>query len=200
MCEFIQSNSFAALVSSGPHLFHATHIPLLLETGADGKEVLSGHIAKANPQWKVLQEKPDVLAIFSGPHHYISSSWYDHENVPTWNYIAVHVYGTARIIEGDRLMEHLSKLTDTYEHGRPNRVSVEGMSRGFLEREIKGLVGLEIDITRMEGAWKLSQNRDDAKYDHIIQKLNKEPDPNATVIADEMRKLRPEGKRTYARG
>src|SRR5436190_23118671 len=103
--EFIKENSFGILVSSGSSKLHATHIPLELSTNGNGKDILTGHISKANPQWKNFNGSDRVLVIFNGPHAYVSSSWYDHENVPTWNYIAVHVYGIIKIIEGEKLLQ-----------------------------------------------------------------------------------------------
>src|SRR6187402_3094913 len=91
--EFIQSNGFAILVSEAEGKPWATHLPLVLDTNSEGKDILFGHISKANKQWKDFDPDKEVLAIFSGPHAYISSSWYDHVNVPTWNYLAVHIYG-----------------------------------------------------------------------------------------------------------
>src|SRR5258705_824077 len=96
--SFIKENSFAILVSNGSNKLHATHIPLELSTNENGKDILTGHISKANRQWKNFADNDRVLVIFNGPHAYVSSSWYDHENVPTWNYIAVHIYGTIKII------------------------------------------------------------------------------------------------------
>ena len=88
----------------------ATHIPLELSKNKLGKDILQGHVSKANPQWHHFKNNTEVLAIFTGPHGYISSSWYDFEEVPTWNYIAVHVYGTIKIIEGEELYNSLKQL------------------------------------------------------------------------------------------
>ncbi len=127
--------------------------------------------------------------MFQGPHAYISSSWYNHENVPTWNYLAVHVYGKIRIIEGEELLNHLKKLTDTYESGRPNRVSVEGMSEAYLQGQIRALVGFEIRITEVQASAKLSQNRDQTNFENIITELSKSDFDLDQKVAEEMRKL-----------
>lgn len=100
---FLQANPFGILVSVQRGKPVATHIPLMLVHNHEGKQVLWGHVSKANEQWNNLLDQEKVLAIFTGPHTYISSSWYSHENVPTWNYIAVHVYGKVRFIEGQVL-------------------------------------------------------------------------------------------------
>ena len=123
--EFIKQNGFGILISQSSQKLMATHIPL--EFSQDESKLL-GHISKANPQWKKFESDSEVLAIFSGPHAYISSSWYDHENVPTWNYIAAHVYGSIRIIEGDELYEALKHLVAKYEAASAHPVSMETMS------------------------------------------------------------------------
>ena len=184
--EFIQKNSFATLVSTISRRPWATHIPLMLSEDKNGEAILHGHIAKANPQWKELQE--EVLVIFQGPHAYISSSWYNHENVPTWNYLAVHAYCTIRLIEGEELMDHLKSLVDRFEEGRPNRVSVETMSEKYLESQLKGLIGVELKVKEVQSSAKLSQNRDAVNYKKIVQQLEKSPFETEKEIAMEMKK------------
>jgi transcriptional regulator len=143
-------------------------------------------VAKANLQWKELQE--DVLVIFQGSHAYISSSWYNHENVPTWNYLAIHVYCSMRIIEGEELIDHLKSLVDTFEEGRPNRVSVEGMSEKYLQSQLKGLVGFELKIKEVQASAKLSQNRDEVNYQSIINHLENSSFVSDQEVAKEMKK------------
>jgi len=109
----------------------ATHIPIPLDKNENGNSILVGHISKSNPQWKNFINDNEVLAIFNGPHSYISSSWCDHENVPTWNYIAVHIYGKIKIIEGEKLIEPLTNLLDKYEKKSEKPVSVTSMSQKF---------------------------------------------------------------------
>jgi transcriptional regulator len=152
--------------------------------------VLHGHVAKANSQWKHLAEAEEVLVVFQGPHAYISSSWYTHENVPTWNYLAVHVYGKARLIEGEELMHHLKSLVDQYETGRPNRVQVETMTPSYLEGQIRALVGFAVEINEVHASAKLSQNRDDENHERIVQQLEQSPLASDQEVADEMRKRR----------
>jgi transcriptional regulator len=168
----------------------ATHLPLFLEGKPEGKFVLHGHLAKANSQWKQLAQAEEVLVVFQGPHAYISSSWYTHENVPTWNYLAVHVYGKARLIEGEELMHHLKTLVDQYETGRPNRVQVETMTPSYLEGQIRALVGFELEISEVHASAKLSQNRDDENYERIVQQLEQSPLASDLEVAEEMRKRR----------
>ena len=184
--SFIEQNSFGILVSQADGKPWATHIPLELGRNENDRDALYGHISKGNPQWKSFADNSQVLAIFSGPHTYISSSWYDHENVPTWNYIAVHVYGIARLVEGEKLLNSLKKLVDKYEATSVNPVSVEGMSENFLRRETKGIVGFEIEIGEIQSAYKLSQNRDEKNHASIVNELQQRGDTDSLKIAAEM--------------
>lgn len=185
--QFIAENSFGILVNQTHGKLWATHIPLELDVNAKGEKVLYGHISKENPQWKGFAENDQVLAIFSGPHAYISSSWYDFENVPTWNYSAVHVYGKIRVIEGEELMEHLTKLVDKYEAAQQYPVSVAGFSKKTM-RQTRGIVGFEIGIDDIQAIRKLSQNRDEKNFNAIISELEKTKNPNAIAVANDMKK------------
>lgn len=187
LLEFIRQNGFGILVSQVEGKPWATHIPMYLSS--DGKK-LTSHIARGNAQWKSWNETTEVLAIFQGPHAYVSSSWYDHENVPTWNYIAVHVYGTVRIIEGEELVNSLKHLVNKYEKASEHPVTVEGMSEKFLNNEMRGIVAFEMTITKIEAAYKLSQNRDDKNHVNIIQELEKRGDNPSIQIAKEMKRER----------
>jgi transcriptional regulator len=183
---FIRHNSFGILVSQSDKLL-ATHIPL--ELSDDGTKV-SGHLSKANPQWKSFTETKEVLAIFNGPHAYVSSSWYDHENVPTWNYIAVHVYGTIKVIEGEPLRLALKNIMHKYEQHEKNPRAIEDLSAEYLDRAIKGIVGFEITITSIEATYKLSQNRDAKNHNTIVRELGSRQDHHSKEIADAMIKNR----------
>ncbi|EAZ80123.1 FMN-binding negative transcriptional regulator [Algoriphagus machipongonensis] len=187
--DLIKNYSFATLVTQTDGKPWATHIPLILSKNKQGDTILTGHIAKANPQWRNIAEG-EALAIFQGPHAYISSSWYNHENVPTWNYQAVHIQGTLKIITGHDLIDHLKSLVDKFEEGRPNRVSVEGMSKNYLDSQLKGLVGLEMTITEVQAASKLSQNRDKENFDRVIDHLDASSNPLDREVAAEMKKIR----------
>jgi transcriptional regulator len=149
---FLKANGFAILTSLVNGKLWATHLPLQLDTNAAGVEVLCGHVSIANPQWKNFADGAEVLAIFSGPHAYISSSWYDHENVPTWNYIAVHVYGVTRLLHGDEALSAIKKLVDQYEAHSARPVSVETMSPDYVAQQMRGLVCFEIAITDIQAA------------------------------------------------
>jgi transcriptional regulator len=186
--NFIRQNGFGVLINQLEGKPCATHIPMMLSE--DGLKI-SGHLARGNKQWKSFDAHPDVLAIFSGPHTYISSSWYDHENVPTWNYIAVHVTGQIKIIEGEELLESLKHLTNKYEKPSAKPITVEGMSPGYLKKELLGIVGFEITITKIEATYKLSQNRDKENHQRVITALEDRKDKGSLEIAEEMKKRRP---------
>ncbi|KGO90255.1 FMN-binding negative transcriptional regulator [Flavobacterium suncheonense] len=184
--NFLRNSSFGILVNQTEGKLWGTHIPLELETNLQGKEVLFGHLSKENPQGNSFENNKEVLAIFSGPHTYISSSWYDHENVPTWNYLAVHVYGKVRIIEGEEMLFAMKKLVDKYEAASKNPVRLENLSAGTM-KQINGIVAFEIEITEIQAVKKLSQNRDDKNHNAIISELESQNDNNAKAIAAAMK-------------
>lgn len=184
--DFVVNNSFGILVNQVDGKPWATHIPLELKTDSDGKSILVGHIAKANPQWRYFKEDSQVLCIFNGPHSYVSSSWYKEEEVPTWNYIAVHVYGTLKIQSEETLLASLHKLVDKYEKNSKEPVSIHDMSAKTMS-QIKGVVGFEISIEDIQATYKLSQGRE---HDHpkIISELEELEDSGSRAIAKCMRK------------
>lgn len=187
--EFIHKNAFAVLVNQVDGKLWATHIPLFLCVNGNGKEVLQGHVAKNNPQSATLVNGQEVLAVFSGPHAYISSSWYDHENVPTWNYIAVHVYGTVKVLDLEQSMEALTKLVDKYEVNSEKPVKVSELSPETMA-QVNGIVVFEIEISKIEGVNKMSQNRSDKNYQNIIQNLENQNDVGSKEVAQKMKDLR----------
>ena len=185
--KFLNDHGFGILVNQTSGKLWATHIPLLLETRADGKTILEGRISIENLQWEGFKENDQVLAVFSGPHSYISSSWYDHENVPTWNYIAVHVYGKIKIIEGDAVIQSLKNLTNKYEMKSENPIRIENLSETTMMQS-RGVVAFEIEITEIQATCKMSQNRDAKNYNTIISELEKTELPEAIATAAEMKK------------
>lgn len=184
---FLQKNSFGILINRTKGKLWATHIPLELDKNENGKSILFGHISKENPQWESFESDTNVLAIFSGPHSYISSSWYEKENVPTWNYIAVHVYGKIKIIEGAAVVASLKKLTDKYEQNSENPVRIEELSSKTM-RQTSGIVAFEIEIESIEGVKKMSQNRNEKDYHNIISELEKAKETAAIEVANVMKK------------
>jgi transcriptional regulator len=187
--NFIRQNPFGILVTNGKEVPESTHIPFELVVGIDGKEYLQGHISRGNPQWKSFSNGETVLAIFMGPHTYVSSSWYNHVNVPTWNYIAVHVSGKLEVINEEELYQSLKTLVDRYETASEKPVRVEELPVDFLKNNMKGIVGFRISLDKIEGKWKLSQNRDEEDFQNIIKELEKVNDINSKLVAEEMKKL-----------
>jgi predicted FMN-binding regulatory protein PaiB/ribosomal protein S18 acetylase RimI-like enzyme len=186
--EFIDKNGFGILISTVNGRLWATHVPMLLSKDKDDNDILTGHLSKANVQWKEFENTGEVLVVFHGSHSYISSSWYDHENVPTWNYLAVHIYGRIKIIEGEELKEDLSKIVNKYESSMPHPVSVEKMTESFVQSEMRGITGFRIIITEIQAANKLSQNRDEKNYHRIIEGLEKTGEPDSVEMAAIMKK------------
>ncbi|MDT0558327.1 FMN-binding negative transcriptional regulator [Ichthyenterobacterium sp. W332] len=189
---FILKHSFGIIVTHNEGKSLATHIPLEL-VNKNGIDVIQAHISKANPQCDHLKNNSEVLCIFNGPHSYISSSWYDFEEVPTWNYVAVHIYGTLKIIEGDELMSAMKHLMDKYEKDSENPIIIEELSEKTM-RQMNGILGFEININSIEAAYKLSQNRNDKNHQTIIDKLNHKENSGSNAIADYMKKEREHGK------
>ncbi|NNT72238.1 FMN-binding negative transcriptional regulator [Flavobacterium sp. IMCC34852] len=187
--NFLHQNGFAILVNQTNGKLWATHIPLVLDVNENGNLILVGHVSKLNPQAESFKNSDEVLAIFSGAHTYISSSWYDHENVPTWNYLAVHVYGKVTIYNHEQAVNSLKKLVDKYEVKSEKPVRVENLSEKTM-REARGIIAFEIEVTGIEAQKKLSQNRDDKNYQNIISELEKTNDHQAIDIANEMKKNR----------
>ncbi|QTD41938.1 FMN-binding negative transcriptional regulator [Sporosarcina sp. Te-1] len=185
--DFISKNSFAIFVSTRDGRSIATHLPILFQQ--EGEDyVVTGHMAYGNPQWKTLQESEEILLIIQGPHSYISSSWYENENVPTWNYQAVHLYGTPTILSQEDLVQDLTRLLEKYESHRPDGALWNTLSRDLLDKELRGIVGFKIKVNEVQAAFKLSQNRNDRDYETIIEKLRAEEDENSHQIAKVMAK------------
>lgn len=185
----IRANGFATLVTAAQGEPFATHLPLELVRGASGERIIEGHVSRANPHWKQLESGASVLAIFAGPHTYVSPTWYGHENVPTWNYLVVHAYGTARIeTDPARLRDLLVRLSRHYEPpGSPEpRFDVDRLSPAFYDKEVRGIVGFTIPVTRIEVAYKLSQNRNASDHANVIHKLKERGDEQSAAVARAM--------------
>lgn len=181
---FLKGNGFPALVSQHNGKLVATHLPVEVAENADGTLTILGHMSRANPQWKTFGEQ-EVLLIFQGAHTYVSPRWYNHVNVPTWNYLTVHVYGTIRMLEGEELYALLSELVKKHEVN--TGYSLEGLPADFVAKEIKGVAGFMLQVTRMDAAYKLSQNRDDESYASIVHELEARGDEASSEIARQMR-------------
>jgi transcriptional regulator len=152
---------------------------------------LLGHVARANAQWQALEGADHVLAVFQGPHAYISPSWYEqHPSVPTWNYAAVHASGRARLMDEAELHELLMRLSSTYEAGRENAWRMSDLPAAYVDSMLKMIVGFELVVERLEGKFKLSQNRP-AEVARVIAALEREGE---TGVAALMRAAAPAAK------
>lgn len=186
--EFIGNNEFATLVTFDGEKPIATHILLSAELAESGEVFLEGHLARVNQQWKTFDESKEVLAVFFGAHAYLSPTWYEkpNESVPTWNYISAHVYGTPRIVEDEKeLLELMRKLVGKYESD--SGYSLENLPPDYLEKQLKGIVGFRIRVTKIEASYKLAQTLDSPSYENVIIELKKQEDENSKQIAGAMR-------------
>jgi transcriptional regulator len=188
----IEHHDFGLLVSHGSAGLTASHIPFLVEHHGEDLHLLC-HLARLNPQVEDLSHGEEVLAIFSGPHAYISPSWYaTGPAVPTWNYVDVHVYGTVRLVEDDDwLRGFLRRLSDRYEASSPAPWRMQELPEPYLQGMLKGIVGFDISVTRMEGKYKLSQNRPAVDRPRVIAALDRREDANSLAIARLMHEREP---------
>ncbi len=184
---FMREYSFATLVTQQEGMPFASHLPFLLDAGQGPYGTLLAHMARANPQWHALDSAQEVLIIFQGPHAYISPSWYEVElSVPTWNYAAVHAYGLPRLVEEQAALYDLLKtLIQTHEahFEKPWPFQLPGE---YLQKMMQGIVGFEIHITRLEGKFKLSQNRTASEREKVIAALQNCPDTLSAGVAELM--------------
>ena len=189
--QFIVRNSFGLVVSQVDGLPFATHIPILLR-GTDGQfGSLAGHFARANPQWQQLVGQT-ALVIFTGPHVYVSPTWYEAKNmVPTWNFTAVHAYGQIELIDsGEPLLDILRESVRVYERRMPQPWTFEG-SETFAERLMEQIVGFRMVIEKIEGKFKLNQNHPAERRHKVIKALERQGDENSLGIAQLMRDTLP---------
>lgn len=172
--EFVEQNAFATLVCSGTDGLQVSHIPLMAERDSSGKVRLLGHVARANAQWQALEAASQVMAIFHGPHAYVSPGWYEqHPAVPTWNYAVVHAHGKARLIDEAALLDLLFALSGRYEAGRAKPWKLSEQPAAFVSSLLQAIVGFEIEVDRLEGKFKLSQNRP-GEIARVIEALDRE--------------------------
>ncbi|MBX7181120.1 MAG: FMN-binding negative transcriptional regulator [Bacteroidia bacterium] len=184
--SFIKEYPFGILISQSPDGIKATHIPFLLKQTNDSF-VLIGHIAEENQHAKFLNQG-EHLIILNGSHAYISSSWYKNTNVSTWNYEAVHLYGTIRILNEVELVNALTDLTNTYESHQENPRTMDKIPDKMVKAYIREIVGFEFQPTKIEAKSKLSQNRNKEDYHSIVNHLEKQNDFLAHQVAEQMKK------------
>lgn len=188
---FVERYSFGLLVSQLGGEPFASHLPFLLDRTAGRNGTLIGHMARANPQWHELADR-SVLAVFSGPHAYISPTWYEATNVvPTWNYLAVHATGRAHVIEDrNELLSIVSRSVAVYEANMP-KPWVLDTSGPFVDRMLTQIVGFRFEIDRLEGKWKLNQNHPAERRAKVIAALEGQGDENARGVAEMMQSAAP---------
>jgi transcriptional regulator len=189
----ILGTRLAMVVTHGEQGLQASHLPLLFKPDEGPNGTLYGHFARANPQWKALQDGAEALVIFAGADAYVSPGFYpakaEHGKVvPTWNYVAVHAYGTAEVFsDTDRLLDLVSALTDRHEASRAQPWKVADAPADYIDGMLKAIVGFALPIQRLEGKRKLSQNRSPEDIAGVREGLTASPDVHDQALAHLMR-------------
>ena len=185
---FMKRYDFATLVTAGADGPAASHVPVLLLPDRGRLGMLQAHFARQNEHWRAFAEGAgSVLAIFHGPHGYVSPTWYaTRQAVPTWNYVVVHARGTPRLLTDEQLAEHLRALVGVYESGRPDGWDERALAAGSAQALRRAIVGTEIEITHLQGKWKLGQNRTPADRAGAIRGLRAAGDAASAELAQWM--------------
>lgn len=195
--EAIRRIGLANLVTLGPEGLTATAVPVLLDSEPGPNGALVGHVSRGNPQWRGVAPGAQALAILMGPDAYVSPSWYATKAetgkvVPTWNYVAVHAHGPIEFFDDpDRLLAVVERLTATHEAGKAVPWSVEDAPREYIQGLLKGIVGFRMPIARLEGSWKMSQNRVPQDRVGVAEGLTREGDAADRAVADLVRTANP---------
>jgi len=189
--EFIRQQPLATLVTHGPSGLFASHLPLLVDAEPAPFGTLSGHLARANPHWQEAPTGTEALAVFTGPQAYITPSWYATKQetgkvVPTWNYAAVHAYGTLRFFDDEAsLLKLVTRLTATHEAKRAQPWAVSDAPPDFVRGMLRAIVGFELTLTRLEGKWKMSQNRPPVDVPRVVEGLKHDGEEAAAAVVAE---------------
>ena len=190
--ESMRSIAFATLVTLGSEGMEASHVPMLIDPEPAPFGTLRGHIARGNPQWKRVAAGSQALAIFLGPDAYITPNWFPTKRetgkvVPTWNYIAIHAAGPVRFFD-DRapLLDIVTRLTATHEGNRAQPWAVTDAPADYVDGMLKAIVGFELPIAKLEGKWKLSQNKSESDIAGVRNGLAAAPGENAAALAAAM--------------
>lgn len=193
--EVMRAHPFAILVSQGGEGLIATHVPVVVHECGD-ELFLRCHFARPNPHWKALTGAEQALVIFTGPHGYVSPNWYPSKAeagkvVPTWNYVSVHAYGRARVVQDSAwLKDNVAELSDIAESQSPTPWSLEDAPDTYIAAMLRGIVGIEIQVDRLEGKAKLSQNKDHADFEGVIRGLDERRQAGDLQLRDGMRAVR----------
>lgn len=195
MQDLIDAYSFGILIAHEGSELSVNHLPFVLHRDLGENGTLRAHMAKGNPLWKGFDEGTDVVAIFQGPHHYVSPSWYaskaEHGKVvPTWNYATVHAKGLLRLVnDPDWLIAQIGSLSDIHEAGRDDPWKITDAPEKYIRGQMKGIVGLEIEIAELTGKWKMSQNKNEADKAGILAGLTHDGDENALEMIRVMKDI-----------
>ena len=187
--DLIDAYPLGALVTSGPGGLFATHLPLVLDRTAGPFGTLRGHIARANPHPRAAGAVGEALVIFTGPDAYVTPSHYPGKQahgrvVPTWNYVAVHAYGSLAFVDDPAfVLRNVEELTRRQEAGRENPWAVSDAPREYVDGLARAVVGIELPIARLEGKWKMSQNRDAQDAAGVVAGLGASADPVEREVA-----------------
>jgi transcriptional regulator len=199
MHDFIEAYPLAVLVTVSTDGLFATHLPLVLDRSRGPHGTLEGHVARANPHHRQTLTTPEALVIFSAPNAYVSPTWYPAKTehgkvVPTWNYVAVHAYGPVRFRDDPEfLRRHLDALTARHEGGREAPWAVSDAPAEYVAQQMRAIIGFELPIARLEGKWKMSQNRSAADIDGVVRGLGSSPAEGDREVAEIVERVRPRG-------
>lgn len=187
---FMKAHSFITLIGTNGSAPVATQVPVLF-TEKNGQMILRGHIMKHTDHYQAFTQNPAALAMFTGPHCYVSSSWYKERNIgSTWNYMTVHARGTIALLGDEDTLQLITDLTHYYENRQSTPETVEMMPKKYVKDMVKAIAAFELTVEQVEPIFKLSQNRSDESYQNIIQQLHHAGDYQSLAIADEMIKRR----------
>lgn len=188
----IRRHPLGLLTSAGASGLLATPLPFLVHAGEGGHGTLRAHMARANPHWRDLQDVAECLVVFMGPQGYVTPSWYPSKRetrkvVPTWNYVTVHAWGRPRLVEDAAwLRRQIDELTRAQESARAEPWAVGDAPDDYLAAQMRAIVGIEIPIDRIEGKWKLSQNRPEADRAGVVEGLSSPDDPHGNATMAEL--------------
>jgi transcriptional regulator len=193
----MRAHPLGLLISAGPGGLMANPVPFMLHTADSERGTLACHVSRANPHWRELGAVEESLVVFQGPQEYITPSWYETKResgkvVPTWNYATVHVWGKPRVIEDTEwLRKNVEALTRTHEGARPLPWDVNDAPPEFVAAQLRGIVGIEIPIARIEGKWKVSQNRTEKDRTGVVDGLRAQGDASesmAQLVAERLKR------------
>lgn len=184
--EFMKENSFAIITAIGETYPVATQVPLFIDINEEGKIFLTGHIMRKTDHHKAFEKNDQVLVLFTGPHTYVSASWYTTpQTASTWNYMTVHAKGKITLLDEAATYKAIKDITEKYE-GKETAAAFHKMDEGYIAAMLKAIIAFSIEVESIDNVFKLSQNRDEQSKKNIIEALQQRPDDNSKMIAAEM--------------